>query len=163
MRQLKLFSEKPAIEFGGSLLVGKRKSRRPLDTKATNALRLLRRRPIVEKTIREMSDRFDVRIYELGVQADHVHVAIRVPSREIYNRWIRALTSLLCQRVSDLKWRLRPYTKLGTWGRGFERLKSYIVHNRKGGEILECAVHAHARALFEVRRLTRGCRVVTVN
>ncbi|HMN68428.1 MAG TPA: hypothetical protein PKC28_07800 [Bdellovibrionales bacterium] len=52
MKQLNLFKEKRQIEFGGSLLVGKRRARRPIATKspthlvlkATTSFRLLRRR-----------------------------------------------------------------------------------------------------------------------
>ncbi|HMN68429.1 MAG TPA: transposase [Bdellovibrionales bacterium] len=108
--------------------------------------------------IRKFSERMGIRIFELGIQADHVHLAVRFPSREAYVRWIRALTSVLCQRIPGLKWKLRPYTKIATWGRGFHRLKAYIVHNHKGGELAGGAYAALARALWDVRKIVHESR-----
>jgi REP element-mobilizing transposase RayT len=151
MKQFKLFKEKTNLSFGGSELKGRRKSARPLDSKrpthiilkATNPYHLLRHRRIVNETIEQCSRKFGVRVYESAVQADHIHLGVKIPSRFLYRAWIRALTSILVRKVVGLKWHLRPYTKIGSWGRQFNTLIQYIRANQECGDFIfqahECA------------------------
>lgn len=144
MKQLELFKTKIAKEFGGILLNGKRRGRRPLNSKkpmhlvlkATNSIALLKNSKLVETLIHMYAERAGVKIFDLGIHADHIHLAIGVPDRATYVRWIRAVTSVLVQKFKNLKWRLRPYTRIGEWGRGFARLKAYIWKNRKEGRLM---------------------------
>lgn len=148
MRQLNLFKEKIQREFGGSLLLGKRKAARPIDTKksihlvlkAKNSFALLRNKKTVEETLRKYAQKFGLTIYALGVQADHIHLEIKVPSRELYVRWVRAITSVLVSKIKGLKWKLRPYTKILSWGKQFQKVKRYIFTNQKEGEFLAQAI-----------------------
>jgi len=147
MKQLNLFKEKLTREFGGTLNKGRRKSARPLDTKrplhlvlkSTSPFLLLRRRGEIEKEIHRMSQRFGLKVYRIAVQADHVHLSIRIPSRILYCRWIRGLTSSLVRRTPGLKFALRPYSRIVSWGREFHTLCSYIFANFQEGDfILTC-------------------------
>jgi len=147
MKQLDLFKEQLVREFGGVLGKGRRKTARPLDTKrslhlvlkATNAFLLLRRRGEVEQEIHRMSRRFGVKIYRLVVQADHIHLSALIPSRILYCRWIRGLTSRLVRRVPGLKFALRPYSRVVSWGHEFKAVCRYIFTNFQEGEfILRC-------------------------
>jgi REP element-mobilizing transposase RayT len=149
MKQQKLFNDPVELKFGGSLLKGKRRSRRPLShkrpihlvLKATSTLQLLRHTKQVEQTLSYISKKFGVRVYSSATHADHIHLAILTPNRTQYVRWVRALTSLLCQRIRGLKWRLRPFTRISAWGKAFQRLKNYIFGNKQQGNFI---VEGHA-------------------
>ena len=165
MKQTSFFKKQKA-EFGGTLLVGKRKSARPLNSKfpthlvlkASNSNLLLRHQKIVRDTLFKYAEKFGIKIYEFGVHVDHVHIAIRTPSRILYVRWIRAITSVLVQKISGLCWKLRPYTRLGNWGRAFDFLRNYIRKNRREGDNILSAfeyvekwiAHVHKHALAQV-------------
>ena len=98
-------------EFGGSLLIGKRKTRRPLSTKAPIHLILKANQKAVfspsnrslQNLIRNTAKQFDIHLYDLAVNWSHIHFLIRIKSREDYVRFIRALSSLLSQAVLKSK------------------------------------------------------------
>jgi len=150
MKQLNLFEEKLTREFGGTLNKGRRKNARPLDTKrslhlvlkCTNPFLLLRRRAEIEKEIYRMCRRFGLKIYRIAIQADHIHLSVRVPSRILYFRWIRGLTSSLVRKASGLKFALRPYSRIVSWGREFKAICNYIFANFQEGDFI---LHCHLR------------------
>lgn len=149
-QQLNFFKDKTDLTHGGSKAKGKRKSLRPLSTKlpihlvlkAISPYLLLRNTEMIEYTIRKYAKQFGVTIYEIAVQADHIHLSFKAPSRELYQRWIRAITSVLTLKIKKLKWSLLPFTRIGTWGRDFKRLATYIQRNKSEGSFL---LHAHTR------------------
>lgn len=130
MKQLYLFKEKQILEFGGNLNRGKRKTARPLDPKrslhfvlkATNAFVLLGNRKKVDELVQSMNRRFGVRVYGIRIEADHIHLSTLIKNRELYRRWIRALTAVLVLRIASLKFSLRPYSRIVSWGRQFREL-----------------------------------------
>lgn len=144
MKQMNLFITKTEIEFGGSLLSGKRKTARPLDStkpihtilKATNSLLLLKNRVEVEHILVKYAKKFALKIYDCGIHADHIHLSLKIPNRRLYLRWIRSVTSVLVLRFKGLKWKLRPYTRVAAWGRAFRTLKNYICKNREEGSLI---------------------------
>jgi REP element-mobilizing transposase RayT len=155
MRQLKLLKEKAVVEFGGTLNQGVRKCKRPIFTKspihfvlkAEQDDILLNNAALVENTIRRMAEKFHIKIYELGVHADHVHIINHIPSRDAYNRWSRSITGLLARKLK-IKWRLRPYHCKVTWGRQFSGAKEYVDFNRREGNLI---LKAHQRVEEWVR------------
>lgn len=136
MKQQNLFIEKVPLSFGGSLLKGRRKARRPLDSKrplhlilkAEESVILFRHVLKIEEIIRRQNQRFGVQQYSLAIHADHIHFVVKTPQREIYRRWIRALTGVLARKMK-IKWRLRPFTRLMCWGRDFINSLSYLRSN----------------------------------
>jgi len=147
MKQLNLFTEKLVREFGGALNKNRRKTARPLNTKrslhfvlkATSPFLLLRRRPEVEQEIYRMSRRFGIKIYRIAVNADHIHLSAQIPSRILYCRWFRGLTSRLVRQLPGLKFALRPYSRIVSWGREFKAICNYIFANFQEGDfILRC-------------------------
>ena len=138
---------KPA--FGGSLLAGKRKTARPLSVKspmhfilkssnARKSLSFVNHRHHIEKLIANVSKKFQVKIYEMAVNFDHLHLVIKLPHRSVYPKWIRALTSaivqLLAKRTGEsLKdfFSLRPYSIIVTWGRQFRTVLEYQIKNHQ--------------------------------
>jgi len=152
MRQLGFsFQNDYKKEFGGSLLQGKRKSARPLSTKKPIHLILkYTRKRIFSPTdrklknlIRHQANKYGIKIYEIALNWTHVHLLIKLPSRDAYVAFIRTATSLVVSFVSksnamnlktkglDLKsiFDLRPYTKILSWGKQFQRVVEYIELN----------------------------------
>lgn len=154
-------TKKRKTEFGGSLLQGRRRARRPLDHKVPTHLVLKADRSDIlllnQRTIREtlhyFGQRFGVRVYECGVHADHIHLAIKTPSRILYVRWIRSVTSVLVQKMSGLTWKFRPYTRLAKWGRPYLILKKYIQENQRVGDILLAAHRKYERYKANLLRI----------
>lgn len=161
MKQMNLFSEKPVLEFGGSLNRGKRKTARPLDTKrphhfvlkATNPFLLLRNRRQVEELCEKMSRRFGIKIYKLAAHADHIHLCLQIPNRVLYRRWIRGLTSMLVRNIQGLKFAFLPYSKIVTWGCQFKSVCEYIVLNLREAQLI---IDSHARVDDWLRRTLYG-------
>lgn len=144
LRQLSLIPKRrEEIEFGGSLLKGKRKSRRPISSKKPMHLILKSQQAKgrfafnpsnrkIEKLIYRMAHRFGVKLYSVALNWSHAHLVIRVRERKSYNRFIRALTGAMVLLLKAAKgfFDLRPYTKIATWGRQFRRLMIYSDKNQ---------------------------------
>jgi REP element-mobilizing transposase RayT len=160
VKQQKLFREKCEREFGGSLLKGKRKSTRPLSfkiplhtvLKATNPYVLLQNRVLVERIIRSVSAKVGIKIHELAIHADHIHILISVLSRELYRKWVRTLTARLTILIPKLKWRLRPYTRPVKWGKDFQSVVSYLKWNDREASFM---LEAHLTVETWVSRVLR--------
>lgn len=95
-------------EFGGSLNLSTRKSRRPLSPK--NALKvvlrgeiqksgsLLKHRNIIDQAFIKFAKRFDIRIYEKAIVSNHIHFVALFGSRDRYKKFIRALTGAIASK-----------------------------------------------------------------
>jgi REP element-mobilizing transposase RayT len=142
MKQLTLF-KKEKTDFGGTLLIGKRKTRRPLDfksplhlvLKSENAKGKFALNPTnhkLELTIRKQAARFKVKIYALAINWTHAHLVLRITSRQQYNSFVRAATGAMVLKLRAPKgfFTLRPFTKICTWGRQFRNLQNYTVKNK---------------------------------
>jgi hypothetical protein len=103
-------------EFGGSLLPGKRKSKRPLSTKAPIHLILKADQKAVfnpssqklNSLIRRTAHQFHIQIYDLAVNWSHIHFLIRLKQREDYVKFIRALCSLLTEFSQNSNFKTSP-------------------------------------------------------
>lgn len=83
-----------------------------------------------------MSQRFGVKIYNIGVHADHIHLHVQFGSRQLYIKWIRGLTASLVKVISDLKWKFIPFTRIVSWGREFKKVSGYVDFNETEGNFL---------------------------
>ena len=138
-KQLSFFKP-PPIDFGGSLLVGKRKAKRSLTTKQPIYMilkgdiflsgSLLKQERWIDKEIKRLAEKFTIKLYDYGICSNHIHFGLRISSAENYKKFIRALTGRLAQ-VLKIKFFLRPFTKILSWGRQFQRVLSYIVQNKE--------------------------------
>jgi REP element-mobilizing transposase RayT len=145
MKQLPLLNEKIRTEFGGSLLkAGKRKAARPLDLsapihlvlKSDDQVSMIENFGVIKTQFGILSQKFGVRIYGLAVHEDHIHGLVKFPNRTIYRGWIRALSGTLTRKVPGLKWKLRPYTRILTWGQQFKKVRTYIAMNQSEADFL---------------------------
>jgi transposase IS200 family protein len=98
-------------EFGGSLLAGKRKTARPLSVKKPIHLVLKSTggscfnpgNRKLESLIRSHADKYGIKLYEISLNWSHIHLLIRLPSREAYLAFIRTMTSLMVSLLSKIK------------------------------------------------------------
>ncbi len=160
MKQLKLFNDEAPKEFGGSLAAGKRKNLRPLDTrnpihlvlKAKDSDALLENKERIIALLKKYAEKFGLKIYGIGVSADHIHFSLLIQSRPAYNRWVRTVTGRLAIEVKGLKWRFIPFTRVGSWGRDFKKLQAYIQRNDGEGEFILGAHQEVARFEKDIYR-----------
>lgn len=145
MRQLGFgFLKDYKKEFGGSLLTGRRKSKRPLSTKHPIHLILKSCEKSIfnpnnrslEKLLKSQAQKFNIKIYDLALNWSHIHMAIRIKSREDYIGFIRSLTSILAQRIRAARpelttiFTLRSFTRILRWGRDFKTVLNYQILNQ---------------------------------
>ncbi len=132
-------------EFGGLLLLGRRKSRRPLSVKDPMHLVLKANQKGVfnpgnrnlQRLIRRTARKFRIQLYDLAVNWSHIHFLIRIRERQDYVRFVRALTSLLARAVSRARggksklFALRPFSRILNWGRDLRRAFEYLSLNQQ--------------------------------
>lgn len=133
-KQLQLF-KREKLEFGGSLLVGKRRERRNLSQKCAIHMMLKAKfgnlrehKKLIDEQIEKWAKEFNIRTYGHSVQSDHVHFNMRISTVENYKKFIRALTGRLAQLLK-IEFKYRPFTKLIRCGRQFKNLVNYIIQN----------------------------------
>ncbi len=144
MKQQKLFSEKIVTEFGGNLATakGRRKEKRPLvfskpmhlilkTSKARGRFAFSPTDHRIKNLINRMGRKFGVKVYSTVQNWSHIHLVVRLPSRQAYQRFIRAVTGAMVLKLKASKgfFDLKPYTKVATWGRQFKTLKNYALKN----------------------------------
>lgn len=130
------FIPQPTVACGGSLN-NTRQSKRTLSSKrqihlvlkAREGNNLFKSRAKVNQMVTRYAKRFGIKIYRSSVQRDHIHIVIRIPCRNMYVRFIRSLTSMISRLFGKGLWIFRPYTRVGSWGKDFKNLLSYLFRN----------------------------------
>lgn len=132
------FLSPPKLEFGGSLLLNKRKAQRVLalkkpihlvlkgDIKRSGSLKS--KESWLRSEVIKWAKKFDIKLYKFSINSDHAHFNIRISSKENYKKFIKALTGRMAQ-VIKVKFILRPYTKVMSWGREFRNFITYTIQN----------------------------------
>lgn len=128
----------PVKEFGGNLLRGKRKSKRPFNAKLPmhtimrcSTLRsgsLLWNADKITSTLEKYAEKFGVKIYERAIASNHLHMILKFPSRKAYNSFVRAFSGVLAKFLRVM-WSVRPWTRILSWGRDFRNACSYTIQN----------------------------------
>jgi len=113
MKQLSLIPEIQASkrkEHGGSLLLGRRRKRRPLSLSAplhlvlrsdfaVGSRSLLRHRPLIEKVISKAQRRFRIRVYEKAIVSNHIHLLVKGYRREDIQNFFRVVAGHIAQSI----------------------------------------------------------------
>ena len=97
-------------EHGGSLLLGRRRVKRPLSVKAPLHLvlksdfaygqrSLVRHRPLIDRILKKATKRFHVRVYEKGVVGNHIHLAVKGKTREGLQNFFRVVSGHIAQEI----------------------------------------------------------------
>lgn len=169
MKQLNLLKlPKNAKFFGGSLLIGRRKSQRPLDSNqavhivvksqwAHGKNSFLNRDNYlpIKGLVDTISKKYGVRIYQIAIVSNHIHMILRTKRRWLYRAFISSLTGQIAQHVMKNQsfknfaascagegvkkyekqqkeqnfWLHRPFTRILTWGRNFNICMNYLTQN----------------------------------
>ena len=120
---------------GGKERRGKRKIQRPLCEKKPMHLVIKCKRPIyqdrkfVDQTLEATARKFGIPVYDYAVALDHIHFLTKVPSREAYNKFIRALCSLLARKFGKNLFS-SIFTRIASWGHDYYNLVVYCKKNR---------------------------------
>jgi putative transposase len=139
MKQTNFFKSTNSYKsFGGELLKCKRKSRRPLDIKKsihlvlradiTRSGTLRKKLKHIDTTLLKYADKFGVRIYQRAIASNHIHAVIKVNHRHNYQYFVRAVTGVLAKTI-HLKWILRPFTRIISWGSDLKNTIKYVIQN----------------------------------
>lgn len=151
--------KQPVKQFGGKFLKNSNpKIARPISTKkamhvvlrssiAKNELSFLsyKRRAKIEKTILKQAKLFNIKVYKLAINGNHIHLLIKLYFRDSYSKFIRAVTGLIaritlgiergkaklqrgCTRLRKF-WDYRPFTRIVEWARDFNIAKEYVIQN----------------------------------
>jgi REP element-mobilizing transposase RayT len=147
MRQLQMaFASNYKKEFGGSLLIGKRKTARPLAVKKPMHL-ILKTTKVspfnptnykLEKIIKRFADRYKITVYDYSLNWSHIHLTIKLPNRAAYFAFIKTVTAALISYLSRVSGKnlkglfdLRPFTKIITCKKQFENAIDYMILNQQ--------------------------------
>lgn len=145
------FEKEKIKDFGGSLIRGNPRERRPLSTKRPLHLVLRsslargersflngRRRLAIQNLIQRAARAKGVKVYRLANSGNHLHLIVLPPSRAAFHAFIRAISGLIARLVLGAEkgraqgirfWDARPFTRILEWGRDYKRACSYLLQN----------------------------------
>ena len=143
MKQLKLFKDPNLKQFGSDLNLGIRKEQRPISLKTPMHL-ILKSDVVMDhggfkkietkiyKEIHFFAERFGIKIFNLAIHCNHIHLLILTATRQAYISFIRALNGTMIRKLKLPQglFTKSPYTRIVGWGRDFETVNTYINKNR---------------------------------
>ncbi len=102
--------EQARLEHGGSLLVGKRRVRRPLSLEkshhlvlksdfAYGARSLLRHRPLIKYIIKRTARRFEIKILGRAIVGNHIHLLVVGNRRDQLQNFFRVVAGHIAQKI----------------------------------------------------------------
>lgn len=160
MKQL-AFIKKPSPQYGGSLLKGRRKTERILNSrkpmhlvlKSRNSFTLFKHKNKLQILLKKQAKTFGVKIYSESIQTDHWHICVKITNRQLYKGFIRSLTGIIARLFGKGIWGLRPYSRIVEWGRDFLNVTDYVLLN-------QCEVKGIVPfAICKRRRVSRELRI----
>ena len=106
---------------------------------------------MVTRIIRQYSKRFFVKVDQLSIQGDHIHILVRAPRRSKFHDFFRVVAGQIAQRfenegllkakvVTDTPkgpqkgtslWRYRPFSRVVRGFRAYKIVRDYIQLNEK--------------------------------
>jgi REP element-mobilizing transposase RayT len=150
LKQLDFFhSAIPKSAFGGSHLKSHPKSARPISCKdpmhvvlksdkALGSLSFLKIEREILNMARKLGIKLGVKVYDIVVMSNHIHISFRVRTRRAFKAFLRALPALICRRLlRHLKsnrrafFSGRPFSRIIASGRrSYATIKRYFDLNR---------------------------------
>jgi hypothetical protein len=143
--QYSFFPElKPTMEFGGELRLGKRKERRPIAVKRPmhtvmrTSYSLSSHRKLIVEAIQKQAKLFEVNVYKLSVNSNHIHLATRAKYRLGFQKFLCGVSARIAQLVTGAKkgkplskqfWLLIPFTRIAECWKAFKIVVDYVEQN----------------------------------
>ncbi|MBC7743458.1 MAG: transposase [Bdellovibrionaceae bacterium] len=142
----------------GGVLRNKRRGRkaRPLTTKAPVHLvfKIDRRKikkgfrsphgfAICNQVIKRYAKRFFIKIDQLAIAGDHIHLIIRISRRSFGQYFFRVVAGQIAQRMKNeglwvtdtpFVWKLRPFTRVIRGWKAYNVARNYVMLNHKEAE-----------------------------
>jgi REP element-mobilizing transposase RayT len=136
--------------FGGSLLKGNPKVRRPYNSgaalhvvlrssRAKGPLSLHRRYKAIRALICKQADTFGVRLYRVANSGNHIHLLLRPSAdRKEFANFMRAISGLIARLILKAErgakkgikfWDARPFSRVVNWGKAFQICVHYVEKN----------------------------------
>ena len=134
------------LKHGGELGRGKRKERRVLCVKRplhivlkSSYSLLIRHRALVQRLLRSCALRYGVRVYEVSVNSNHIHLLVRGKTRLGIQSFLRVFSGQVAQfimrafkghRLTQAFWLCPAFTRVLAWGRAFHVVRQYVLRNQ---------------------------------
>lgn len=139
--------------FGGALLKkAKNRTSRPISTKHSMHLVLranykpklggflsLQNKKIVEKVLAKLAAKYGVKIQQLAINTNHIHILLKLSNRYTYAAFIRSLTGTIAIQISKANkfksltkkfWEYRPFTRIVESFKAFSIARDYVLLNQ---------------------------------
>jgi REP element-mobilizing transposase RayT len=97
-----------------------------------------KRRMRIECIIREQADHFGIRIYQLAVNQNHIHVLLKLQYIGSFSKFVKAISSCIARLVLGVKkgvmrgirfWDGRPFSRIVEWARDYLNAREYVFRN----------------------------------
>ncbi len=138
--------------FGGELLIGKRKTVRPVSTKysmhttmhssqarGVYSFLLPKNTRVIRETIFMVANRFGIQVYDFSINSNHLHLLTRARTRHGYQAFLRVLSATIVMKLTGGRkgneltksfWDVRPWSRIVAWGKAFFTVKNYVIRNQ---------------------------------
>ena len=92
----------------------------------------------IQKLVFSLGRRLRVRVYNYANSGNHLHLLLQPSTRAAYRAYVRALSGIVARialrakhsRTQGLRfWDRRPWSRIVSWGDGFETVLLYIERN----------------------------------
>ena len=138
--------------FGGNLLRGNPKGRRPFSSRS--ALHIVLRSSLargrhsllrgerefrIKAIVKRQADRFSIQLYRYANSGNHLHLLVKPPqNRSGLAGFLRAISGLIARAVLQAErgspkgkkfWDKRPFSRIVGWGKAFGHCAQYIARN----------------------------------
>lgn len=139
-----------ALEHGGELALGRRKTARPVAVRRPMhlvlrasiargawSMRAPRHRRLIERELSRLARRFGIRVYRAANVGNHLHLLVRARHRVAFQNFVRAFAGSVARLVTGARagrrvgkfWDLLAYSRVVQWGRDFLGVHAYVLQN----------------------------------
>jgi REP element-mobilizing transposase RayT len=138
---------------GGAYAKGKRKTKRPFDSKkpihlvlrssrAKGELSMLKKQIKIKQTIDLYAKKWSVSLYRYSNNGNHLHLLLRAKNKKDFQIFLRTVSGVIARFMLNAKkghaqgsfWDTLAFTRIAEWGVAFKKASKYVVQN-----ILEAA------------------------
>jgi len=142
------FFASPSLVHGGAASKGRAKVARPIATKrpmhvilrSTRAVKewsFLRHQAEVERIMRDVADRFGVKLYRAANVGNHLHLLVQVKRRDHFQNFLRVLAQKIMFLVTRARkgspagkfWDALAFSRVVEWGKDWRGMLSYVGKN----------------------------------
>lgn len=110
----------------------------------------MRHRPLIENIIIKAKKRFDIRVYEMAIVSNHIHLLVKGYVRKDLQNFFRMVAGHIAQEIlrkvppssaeiakaggapskdTNKFWQSRIYSRIVSWGKEFFAVRKYVIQN----------------------------------